>query len=88
MRLVLSVSALAVLVPLTACDLSQKEPETLTLRAGAAAHQQFAAPVAPRLGSQAPTEMQGGVLPETSAGGDRSIRLYGPGVSRKRQTRV
>jgi hypothetical protein len=87
MHLVLPVLTVAVLVPLAACDLSQKTPETLTLRAGAA-QQQFAVPIAPSLGLQAPTETQSGVVPETSAGGERSIRLYGPGVSRKRQTRV
>jgi hypothetical protein len=83
--------AFAVLVPLAACDLTQK-PQTLTIRAGVpvtlAPQQHFSAPAAPGVGVRAPGEPDGGASVGTDIGGDRSIRLYGPGVSRHRQTRV
>ena len=68
----------AVALGLTACDLSQKKPETTT--AVRAAHVS-ATPAAPAM--QAPARSPG-----DSAGSERSVRLYGPGVSRKRQTRI
>ena len=84
---VLPVLSLAVLIPLAACDVSQT-PRTTTVRTGSAA-----GPVTPQQGSlsgslgssiQAPVEAYGGGATE----GERSLRLYGPGVSRKAQTRI
>ena len=79
---------------LAACDLSQKKPETR--KASLPDAQAVAAPPGsldlavpqPAAVVQAP-----GVGPRSRAGaetsaGERSIRLYGPGVSRKRQIRV
>jgi len=65
------------LLTLTACDLSQKKPETIKA-ALPPAHANVRAPDAP--GGSA-TGVENGAA-------ERSIRLYGPGVSRKRQTRV
>ena len=83
--------AFAVLVPLAACDLTQK-PQTLTVRAGLPVNlvpqQHFPAPTTPGVGVQAPGEPNGGASMATDIGSERSIRLYGPGVSRHRQTRV
>jgi hypothetical protein len=72
--------AFAVLIPLAACDLTQK-PQTLTVRASVPRAQQHFSPTAPGVSVQAPAESNG-------VGSERSIRLYGPGVSRQRQTRV
>ena len=81
---------IAVFVPLTGCDWSQKKPETRVVGAGSAMpavrSPQLTVPVSPGFGLQ--TERQGGVSIGTEVGGEKSIRLYGPGVSRKRQTRV
>jgi hypothetical protein len=86
----LPVLALSVLIPLTACDVSQQRPHTTTVRTGSAAvsavPQQGSLPGLPGIGPQAPAESYGGA--GTEMGGERSLRLYGPGVSRKRQTRV
>ena len=87
----LVVTAVAALIPLTACDVSQK-PETFTLRVGPASvmlepYQNFAVPAEPGVKVPSPVDTQGGAAPGVLSG-DRSIRLYGPGVSRKRQTRV
>ena len=86
----LPVIAVAVLVPLTACDLTQK-PQTLALRAGipveVVPQQDVSAPIVPET-LQAPGEPYGGAAVGTDVGSERSIRLQGPGVSRKRQTRV
>lgn len=85
----LPVIALAVLIPLAACDVSQR-PHTTTVRTGSAAvsavPQHGSSPGLPGIGPQAPAESNGGSGAEV--GGERSLRLYGPGVSRKRQTRV
>jgi hypothetical protein len=83
------------MLALTACDLSQRKPETIraVLPHGAAMHE------APRpIGSiplppahanvHAPYAREGNAVGVEGAVGERSIRLYGPGVSRKRQIRV
>ena len=56
------------------CDVSQKTPQTGSLPAPGAVARPAAANAAAS-------------LPE-AATGEKSIRLFGPGVSRKRQTRV
>ena len=55
---------------MTACDVSQKTPQTDTLPATTALGKHGARPSSP------------------AAAGEKSIRLFGPGVSRKRQTHV
>jgi hypothetical protein len=88
--LALPVIAVAVLLPLAACDVSQR-PHTSTLRTGSApvpAIPQAGSLPGLSLGSQTPPEPYGGAATGTEVGGERSMRLYGPGVSRKRQTRV
>jgi hypothetical protein len=81
--------ALAVLIPLAACDVTQT-PRTTTVRTGSASVSavppQGASAGSPGISPQIPAEAYGNGGPE--AGGERSLRLYGPGVSRKRQTRV
>jgi hypothetical protein len=74
------------LAAVTACDVSQKTPQT-------AAHTAGLNPVAPAgtvaVGreslSPSDTPLRDGV---GTAVGERSIRLYGRGVNRKRQTRI
>lgn len=64
---------------LSACDVSQKMPETVS-----------ASLVTQRVGD-ASAEAQAsadGKPTADAAGHERSIRLYGPGVSRQRQTRI
>jgi hypothetical protein len=89
--LALPVIAIAVLIPLAACDVSQR-PHTKTVRTGStsvsAMPQQGSSPGVPGIGSPAPAEPHGGAAMGTEVGGERSLRLYGPGVSRKKQTRV
>ena len=95
----MSTSTLAMIgvavLTLTACDLSQKKPETIK----AAAPHNAALKAAPgAIGSSSlqpeasnvhTPEVRGrsGTGVESAAGG-QSTRLYGPGVSRKRQIRV
>ena len=70
------------------CDISQNKPETSSERvspAASAVHQTPAAPVLPRSVVENPAEQRGNAVVES---GEKSIRLFGPGVSRKRQTRV
>jgi hypothetical protein len=79
----LSLFALAALVPLSACDWSQKKPETLGVRGGsstvsAGGHQHL-----PGQLGQSETGATGVVV-----GGERSLRLHGRGISRKRQTLI
>jgi hypothetical protein len=72
----------------TACDeLSQKKPETASTTAGPVPA--LAAPGHPSAGGvvQAPVEARSGSRTDAS-GGERSIRLFGRGVSRQRQIRV
>ena len=89
---VLPVIAIAALVPLAACDLSQKKPETHALDAGSAGsptavhEQRFPSTADP--GLQTPAEAYGAAPAGNEAKGERSIRLYGRGVSRKQQIRV
>ena len=69
-----------------ACDLSQKTPETVTPVTvfnpiGPAA----TVPIGRDVQPGAETPLPDGV---GASVGERSIRLYGPGVSRKRQTRI
>jgi hypothetical protein len=71
-RALLGVAAAAVLC--TACDVSQKTPQTASLPTASAIARPVGAPAADP-------------SPE-AAGGEKSIRLFGPGVSRKRQTRI
>ena len=69
-------------VLLTACDYSQKKPETGSLADAPSAQSGVIGSAA-----QAPAEAQR----EPAAGsgaGERSIRLFGRGVSRQRQIRV
>jgi hypothetical protein len=79
--------AFAPFVLLSGCDVSQKRPETAAVRAMSAP-----ARLVPREPMLAPGGMPAGAADATgehgTAGAERSIRLYGPGVSRKRQTRV
>ena len=78
----------AVALGLAACDLSQKKPETLPamIAAGAVAN---SAPLNTRAGAAGmQTPGREGTASAESAGNERSVRLYGPGVSRKRQTRI
>ena len=58
---------------LAACDLSQKKPEVIDT-----------AVVTKRVGDTAAAPPQA----IEDAGEERSIRLFGPGVSRERQTRI
>jgi hypothetical protein len=71
---------------LTACDLSQKRPETMkpALPRDAGVTQTAPASIGPT-----PHSPAAGKNPDAQNGAvERSIRLYGPGVSRKRQVRV
>jgi hypothetical protein len=87
----LAVIAVAVVVPLMACDVSQ-QPRPVRLTVGAvpagAPQSELSRDVTPRMDSRAPVDMFGRPTAGPEAGGERSIRLYGPGVSRSRQTRV
>ena len=85
------------MLALTACDLSEKKPETIkaALPDGAAGDAQAlpgplgSAALAPGHASASSPAAAAGSAPGTeTARGERSIRLYGPGVSRKRQIRV
>ena len=71
----------ALAVALSACDLSQKKPETITTLV-----------VSQRVGDSGATAGEEAQADSEGAGpdrsGERSIRLYGPGVSRERQTRI
>ena len=68
-----------------ACDVSQKTPQTVAPAAVAGP----AAPGAVVVGREArnPADMPHGSGVGATVG-DRSMRLYGPGVSRKLQTRI
>ena len=87
----LSLLVLAALVPLSACDWSQKKPETFSLRGAssnisAGVHQQFHTPGDLEGGSSAGDAEAGagGIV----GGGERSLRLHGRGISRKHQTLI
>ena len=67
----------ALVMGLGGCDLSQKKPETVAAKL-----------VTQRVeGAQAAGEAQAGPTPE-GPGSERSVRLYGRGVSRQLQTRI
>ena len=85
-RALFTVAVAAALI--TACDLTQK-PQTGSSSAAAikAVPAVGASPQAPTRALPAPADTAG-VLTDESATGQRSIRLFGPGISRKRQTRV
>ena len=82
------IAALAIGVAVvTACDVSQKTPQTGTVAPSAAVVP--AVPGTVVVGRDAQTSPETPFLSGVGAtSGERSIRLYGPGVSRKRQTRV
>jgi hypothetical protein len=69
-------------VLLTACDYSQKKPETGSLAGAPSAHSSVVGSAV-----QAPVEAQRAPAAESGVG-ERSIRLFGRGVSRQRQIRV
>ncbi|MDB5863118.1 MAG: hypothetical protein JWO70_924 [Betaproteobacteria bacterium] len=81
-----SVLALATL-GLAACDVPQKKLETTALAARAAVP---LAPIRGLFGARpAGADAQSGsAAAPVAAEGERSLRLYGPGVSRERQTGV
>lgn len=71
------------------CDVSQKKPEVSSQRDSAnfaVGEQPLAIPVLPRSVVETPSDSHSGS--SALSGGGKSIRLFGPGVSRKRQTRV
>ena len=79
--------ALAALL-ITGCDdLSQKKPQTGSPTAGAVPTLTAPEPRASGGSLGAPVEARTHPAPAAS-GGERSIRLFGRGVSRQRQTRV
>jgi hypothetical protein len=87
----LSLVVLAALVPLSACDWSQKKPETLGMRGtssniSAGVHQQFHRPgdIGDASKGVDAEPGAGGIV----VGGQRSLRLHGRGISRKRQTLI
>ena len=82
------IAALAIGVAVvTACDVSQKTPQTVTAAPSAVVIPAVPGALVVGREAQIPAEMPfGSGVGATS--GERSMRLYGPGVSRKRQTRV
>jgi hypothetical protein len=86
----IAVSALV----LAACDFSQTKPETTVARQSTSASPE--APAQPFAMRAAPGGMQDSIDPasgvsilgELRSGAERSIRLDGPGVSRKLQIRI
>jgi len=73
---------------LIGCDLSQKKPETALPRPAAISPLPAAVPAHPYGVSQAPAEAIAGATRDEAAPGQKSIRLFGRGVSRRLQTRV
>jgi hypothetical protein len=71
-------------IALCACDLSQTKPETMRT----ALSRVFAPGAAEVRRAPAEAERDSAAPRLGITTTDRSIRLYGPGVSRKRQTRV
>jgi hypothetical protein len=63
---------------LAACDLSQKKPETIATMLPTAQTAGTATQAASAARSAAPAQ----------TADEHSVRLYGPGVSRERQTRI
>ena len=82
------IAALAIGVAVvTACDVSQKTPQTGTVSPSSVAIPAVPGTVAIGREAQLPADTPFGSGVGATAG-ERSIRLYGPGVSRKRQTRI
>jgi hypothetical protein len=82
------IAALAIGVAVvTACDVSQKTPQTGTVAPSTVVVPAMPGAVAVRRDAQTSpdTPFLSGV---GATSGERSLRLHGPGVSRKRQTRV
>ena len=85
--------AVAALLPFAGCDLTQK-PQTGAVRVGmpiVGTHgRALSPPSAPEAAAGTPAQAQDQEETTANAGArsDRSIRLYGRGVSRTRQTRV
>ena len=82
-RLPAALPIAAALALLNACDLSQKTPETIATTVATKRVSDSPAPAAAEVDAQVP---QGASA--DGSGSERSIRLYGPGVSRDRQTRI
>ena len=72
----------AALALLTACDLSQKKPETV---ATTVATKRVSDSPGAAIDVQAPVPQAANA---EGSGSERSVRLYGPGVSRDLQTRI
>ena len=72
------------------CDLSQKRPETISppLPATSSAFAGGTVSAHPPGARQFPADGTAGVIPNEGAAGQKSIRLFGKGVSRRLQTRV
>ena len=81
--------AVATFVFLTACDISQKRPETAPVHATPGSREAIELKRSWRSSIEAPaaTEIPGPTV-EAKPSDGKSIRLFGPGVSRKRQIRV
>ena len=84
-RIIVALAVPAALALLSSCDLSQKTPETIGTVLTTQRVTEAAAAGSTAVQVQAP-------FPETTdaegPGHERSVRLYGPGVSRDRQTRI
>jgi hypothetical protein len=77
--------SLAVALALSACDVSQKKPETFATlttqwEAGSLVRSHGTADADAPTANPAPAAQ--------SERGERSVRLFGPGISRERQTRI
>lgn len=70
------------------CDISRKTPEVVTLRAPVPMASPSPVPASPGGALNAPGAPDDSVSAESAATSDKSIRLFGPGINRKRQTRV
>lgn len=84
----IAIAALAI----AGCDVSQTKPQLNHAQhghsaAGAALSQPFAMRATPG-DLQEPTETPSGASDASRVGGERSLRLYGPGVSRRQQIRI
>jgi hypothetical protein len=83
--------ALSALIPLAACDLTQK-PQTVAVRATTSSVSETPRVEAPTPGAPQ-VEMQwadanGHAQAGSNRDAERSLRLQGPGVSRDKQTRI
>jgi hypothetical protein len=80
-------TALVGAVLLAACDVSQKLPQTAPSSTPDVATSSAVGAVPVARDVRQPAEMPPGFSGAAAAGG-KSIRLHGPGVSRKRQTHI